>query len=345
MGDFMKSVTKMIAGLGIVVAAGLGFAVTQGHNLCDGFVPANTVNLPVGYKAPVGWKSNVRFDVGIAPAGGLTEKQFNDVMDRMEKLYNDEIKQMGGTLKINRNWTDGTVNASAQRFGTTWVLNMYGGLARHPEITMEGMALVVCHEMGHHRGGAPKVAGWFGKTDWASNEGAADYYATLKCLRRYFAEDDNTTIIAGAQVDPFAQAQCKAQFTNDKDVLLCERSVLAGQSVAGLFMDLRKEKTRPAFNTPDKNEVKVTDDNHPATQCRMDTYFSGASCSVDVAVANSDTDFKQGSCVQGVDTIGWRPRCWFKPTDAPAPAPKKEDPKPGNGNGNDDGNNGATAYL
>lgn len=89
-------------------------------------------------------------------------------------------------------------NASAQRMGSTWVVNMYGGLARHNEITIDGFALVLCHEIGHHLGGAPKYGGF---NTWGTNEGGSDYFATLKCLRRIFQNDDNTKAIENMTID------------------------------------------------------------------------------------------------------------------------------------------------
>jgi hypothetical protein len=230
----------------------------------------------------------------------------------MEKIYRPEIEAAGDHLQINRLWSDGTVNASAQRNGNTRVLNMYGGLARHPAITIEGMALVVCHEMGHHAGGAPKIDSWYGGA-WATNEGGADYYATLKCLRRFFAEDDNAAILKDLTLDPVAVQGCQTQFSNPNDVLLCERASLAGQSTANLFQQLSKEKTPPSFGTPDTSQVDQTDDSHPATQCRLDTYFAGMQCQAQVSQALSDTDYQQGSCYSPKDAVGFRPRCWFKP--------------------------------
>lgn len=299
----MKRASKTIAGALFALAIGVGFSTAdQGKEVCRGFVPDNSMKIPVGWRAPR----------GVRAAGGLSEAQFHAVLDRIEKIFASDIAQAGGVLKVNRRWTDATVNASAQQFGTSWVLNMYGGLARHPEITTEGFALVACHELGHHIGGAPKIQSWFG-TNWATNEGGADYYATLKCLRKFFAEDDNATIIANAKIDPVAQQKCAAQFTNEEDQLLCLRGSMAGDSVAGLFMDLRKEPTRPRFDTPDPKVVTRMDDAHPATQCRMDTYFSGAVCDVDVSVPVSQSDYREGSCVSGTHSTGTRPLCWFKP--------------------------------
>lgn len=284
--------------LAVAVMATLGFTNkvgTDSHTLCAGFVPENDMYIPEG----------------LFTAGGITEQQFNAVLDRLERLYKDDVQKMGDTLKINRLWKDGTVNASAQRSGKTQVLNMYGGLARHKATTVEGFALVACHEFGHHNGGAPKMGGFGGA--WATNEGGADYFATLKCLRRFFAEDDNAAIIKDLDVDAIAIAGCEAQFPDVKDQLICIRSSLAGQSVANLFQDLRKETTMPNFGTPDKKEVTRTNDQHPDTQCRLDTYFAGMVCVAKEPEGLSNTDYKAGSCYAPRDPYGNRPRCWFFP--------------------------------
>ena len=47
-------------------------------------------------------------------------------------------------------WKNDTVNANAQQRGRNWIVNMYGGLARRPEIFFRRFAMVLCHELGHH---------------------------------------------------------------------------------------------------------------------------------------------------------------------------------------------------
>lgn len=293
--------TKTILGRGlaaVALVATMGFAhktATEPKELCSGFVPENNLYIPVGT-----WT-----------VGGITEKQFNDVLDRVEKIYKSDVERAGDKLKINRLWTDGTVNASAQRSGNTQVLNMYGGLARHTATTIEGFALVACHEFGHHNGGAPKIGGGF--SGWATNEGGADYFATLKCLRRFFAEDDNAAILKDLDLDPVASVGCEAQFPNEQDRLICLRTSLAGQSVANLFQALRKEGTAPNFGTPDKSEVSRMYDQHPQTQCRLDTYFAGMLCVAKESETVSNSDYKVGTCYTPRDVAGARPRCWFYP--------------------------------
>jgi len=290
-----STLRRGLAVVALIATAGFTFKAVGERSVCEGFVPENTQYIPAG----------------LFTVGGISQEQFNQVMDRMEKIYRPEVEAAGDTLKINRLWTNGTVNASAQRQGNVRVLNMYGGLARHKTIGVEGMALVACHEMGHHNAGAPKIDSWFGA--WASNEGASDYFASLKCLRLFFAEDNNAAIVAGLTIDPVAQAGCEAQYQNENDRLICLRISEAGQQVANLFQDLSKDKVPPTYGTPDKSEVRKTDDNHPATQCRLDTYLAGNLCPVAVSDKLSDTDYKAGSCYSPRDAVGFRPRCWFAP--------------------------------
>ncbi len=258
-------------------------------------------------------ENNFKIEVDAKRTAGLSEAQFNAVIDKVETIYAPIVSQEGGSLVVERKWTDGTVNAYAQRSGKSWKVSMFGGLARHATITEDGFALVVCHEIGHHIGGAPKKASAWSNS-WASNEGQSDYFATLKCLRRSFLNDDNATIVASMQVSAELTKKCAESWSSEVDRNICIRGAMAGDSVAKLFAALRQQA--PAkFETPDRNVVSRTDDNHPATQCRLDTYLQGALC----GVAFSD-DVAQNSEVTGTchasngHSVGLRPLCWFKAT-------------------------------
>ncbi len=245
----------------------------------------------------------------------MSEARFNAVIDKVLKIYEPIVSSLGGTLKVERNWEDGTVNAYAQRKGDTWSVAMFGGLARHSAITEDGFALVVCHELGHHIGGAPKKTSWFG-TRWASNEGQADYFATLKCLRKVFrAEGNSKQVVAKMNVPEAVVSKCAEQFSNKVDQVICQRGSMAGLSTAKLFQALSRQTTAPDFTTPDPKEVSRTDHNHPKTQCRLDTYFQGALCTIDEMVDVDQDDEAVGVCYRASgDTIGVRPLCWFKPS-------------------------------
>ena len=53
---------------------------------------------------------------------------------------------------------------------------------------------------------------------------------------------------------------------------------------------------------------------HPGTQCRLDTYFQGALCSLSEENDVDQEDPRIGNCnrVDG-DQLGARPFCWYKP--------------------------------
>src|SRR5690606_38077295 len=93
----------------------------------SGFLPENDLNIPV----------NAEF------GNDMTEAKFNAIIDRIDAVYAPIVKEKGGKLKWNRDWKNGTVNASAQRFFSSWKVNMYGGMARHSLVTDDAFALVV----------------------------------------------------------------------------------------------------------------------------------------------------------------------------------------------------------
>lgn len=259
-------------------------------------------------------ENNLKISVDAKRVAGLNEEQFNAVIDKVETLYSPIVSGYGGNLVVERKWTDATVNAYAQQSGKTWKVSMFGGLARHETITEDGFALVVCHEIGHHIGGAPKKASMWSSA-WASNEGQSDYFATLKCLRKTWSTDNNEEIIREMTIPEALTASCSSTNFGSADYAICVRGGMAGLSVAKLFQSLRQSTVEPKFDTPDTKVVAKTDDAHPATQCRLDTYLQGALCEV-----SSDENVTASSEVTGTchgslgHTSGLRPLCWFKPS-------------------------------
>jgi hypothetical protein len=252
----------------------------------DLFIPANTKSTPTGISA----------------------EKFNEVIDKVETIYGPIASSFGGQLNIARLWENGTVNAAAYPSGNEMNVLMYGGLARHPAITEDGFALVLCHEIGHHIGGAPKKV-----MGWASNEGQADYFATLKCLRKVFALENNEAALKKMLVPIRVTVSCSRQFKNKLDRQICARSAMAGMSVSKLFQSLRGQEKAPNFTTPDTAKVASTFDGHPAYQCRLDTYFQGALCLVDENTDVSQKEEVTGTCHPSLgDKVGLRPTCWMK---------------------------------
>ena len=228
------------------------------------------------------WKQDNKF------MSNITEAEFYAVIDEMRQLYSPIIRGFGGWFVLSGNWDDSTVNAYASRSGAEYHVNMFGGLARRPEVTLDGFRMVICHEIGHHLAGFPN-------SGWASYEGQSDYYATHVCARKVLSKysADETDI----------PHFCK-NIKDEDDQKTCARTLKAGLSLANLLAALNDEPT-PSYETFDPTQVRTTQQSHPAAQCRLDTYLAGAVCEKpwnDRVIPRN----AKASCDN-------RPRCWYAP--------------------------------
>jgi len=239
---------------------------------------------------------------GFVAGNNMTEERFNEIIDSVVKYYEPIVKDLGGNLVVNRNWDDSTVNAYADRNDGNWNVSMFGGLARRKEITDDGFAMVLAHEIGHHIAGYPFVS------DWASNEGNSDMYSTGAAGKLIWSNEDNANIAT----NPTAKKLCDS-YASDRN--LCYREMNAGLSLARLLGALGG--TKVSFDTPDKSIVKKTDNEHPKAQCRLDTYVAATLCSVkwnSGSIPQNAAEMAKSSCVSASKTdydIRARPRCWY----------------------------------
>lgn len=288
-------------------------------SLCFGretfFMPKNDLHLREGFLS-----------------NDVKEADFNRVLDRFQAVYGPILKNnFGATLSINRLWNDNTVNASASQSGNVWTLNMYGGLARAEPTTIDGFALVVCHELGHHVGGFP-----FYVNQWAASEGQSDYFASIGCAKFMWKDDVAENALSRQKIsvsDDFKIPKnlCDKTYATESEQNLCYRNVLAGHSLAVLLGSLNGGPV-PKFGTPDSSILTKTSTAHPAAQCRLDTYLAGAVCDIkwknDLIPGKEVQDRQSLKAViqaspfacQNYDAArAARPRCWFAPNDYTAP--------------------------
>ncbi|MBI4925238.1 MAG: hypothetical protein HY843_04865 [Bdellovibrio sp.] len=255
----------------------------------------------------------------------ITEELFNKIIDHVVSLWAPWAELHGAKLSADKKWASGVVNAYANQSKKDWTVYMYGGLARRAELTPDGFALVVCHELGHHFGGY-----FFYKSSnqWAASEGQADYFATSVCAKTAFVNTPWENPIDSEVVPEFVQKNCNQAWNTQLEQKLCYRNALAGQSLANLMAALGSSG-KPKFETPDTKVVTETYDYHPQAQCRLDTYFSGTLClaSFDsklIPGKNEQTETGNNtieaeleaakySCMSASGyTVGLRPTCWFK---------------------------------
>ncbi len=264
--------------------------------------PANKLKFPVN-------PGKGQMSIGIWNA---VMRKVNSLLPQMpSQVPNPKIRilPMWENSDVNAYATITEVETSPGIMTQQRVIAMFGGLARHPMMTVDGFALVACHEIGHHFGGYPRKGESF-----ASAEGQADYYGTSKCLRHVFAGENNVQLMARRPVDLTARLRCKTAFPkNPEDAAICMRSAMAGITLAMTLGSLGSSPEIVTLKTPEREVVTETNVSYPTTQCRLDTYFRGALCPED---ANRPMNFQnpnQGACRQkSVFDFGSRPPCWFK---------------------------------
>ncbi|RLA64461.1 MAG: hypothetical protein DRQ88_03560 [Epsilonproteobacteria bacterium] len=298
----------------LLLSLGTGYACDEeGYT---GIVPENDVFIGVNDKS----------------SNGITQREFNQVFDRIEKVYSSIFYQNGETLSFKRDWKEGIVNAYAYKKDSKAYVVINGGLARHSEITVDAIALTACHEIGHHIGGIPVkkkgpgriLNGRVIKKSWASSEGQADYFGVMKCFRKYIEGDDNEKIVTKLKLPSATKKKCEAEFSDREEQAICKRSMSAALSLTRMFTQLINESLEKAgkdFRLPpvsllktDKKVVSKHDDKHPLPQCRLDTFFQASLCEKHHGQDVSYEDYSTGVCARsnGYD-IGIRPKCWFKP--------------------------------
>ncbi len=215
----------------------------------------------------------------------FTQQDFDYVISQVEKVFSPIIEARGGKLEIIHDWGDGAVNAFAWREGSYYMLEILGGLPRHELITKDAFALLVCHELGHLLGGIPLSYG-------ISYEGQSDYYATLECTELLFPSLNWSS----KRVDIPASVLSKCEDS------ICERSLMASQSLANLFALVGKE-AKPSTLKKDPTVVRRTIQKHTNAQCRLDTLVAGAFCRQQLKGQGNSS-----LCEKGFQ----RPRCWYR---------------------------------
>lgn len=271
------------------------------HEACQMF-PANNLHFPVNPKA--GHMSEGVFKAVLLKVGSLI-----DQMPKNVQLPRIKIVPMWQNTDVNAYATITEVENNPSVVTQQRIIAMFGGLARHPLMTVDGFALVACHEIGHHYGGYPAK-----DARWAAAEGQADYYGTSKCLRYVFAGENNEALMKRRGVELTARLRCNHSFPNDReDAAICMRSAMAGLALAKTLASLSKEPPQVDLKTPEKEVVATTNVSYPSDQCRLDTYFRGALCPEPANSPMSFQDPNKGACRQrSVFDFASRPVCWFR---------------------------------
>lgn len=274
--------------------------------------------------------------INALPASKINEEQLLKMIDTFHGIYDQELNAMGAKLDIPNLWAEKEINAYAHREKgkNIFTIEIMGGLVRTPYLDTDSLALIMCHEMGHHLGGAPKKIieeeeqidrrssnkGIFSrkpkevKYSWSSAEGQADYYGAQKCMKKYYSYLQKNNLLTEETVLPEIENNCKLVYSNDLELTTCKKTANAGIKVAKIFKLITGKTEDSNILTPSSVETKQTVLGYPTIQCRLDTFYHGTLCDKAADIPTSPTDANAGYCTTETDgALKSRPLCWYKP--------------------------------
>lgn len=279
-----------------ILLIALVFAVSQVRaEVNHSCFPENNVSIPTGQKS---------FSF-LGAEGGLNELGFHQTIDKFENVWGPIVREKyGKKLVVTRDWQSDKVNAHATRDDdNNMIIVVRGGLARHQEMSSDGLLLMICHELGHHLGGAPKIfRGTSTLRTWSSAEGQADYFATSKCIGKIFDNDFQKSLLSFPD-----EVQSKIDHVCEQSS--CARVIMAALSVGRVMASLKSGTNPPEIDLKDNSIVAKTIYTHPNPQCRFDTFVAGLNCEDENYIDFDDEDAQVGACPK--EDKSSRPSCWF----------------------------------
>lgn len=208
------------------------------------------------------------------------------------------------------------VSANADHEHDKLTINIYSGLLKSSRLTPDSFRMIICHELGHLFGGAPRKSlpmEWVGPIgndgkSLMSAEGQADYYASSVCFKKMLElENKNTPYKFDLErVGPVLKYKCQvtAGF-NGASLESCYRSALAGLDFLTLVADFPI-----SCEDTDSDIVETTNsESYPGRQCRLDTIVNGTLCKNTLPIFMNEYDDSKNSCM---DLYAQRPQCWYK---------------------------------
>jgi len=232
----------------------------------------------------------------------ISRHTYHTVLNVTENIYGKIFAQQKKHLQISRNWENDELRASAwhqeDRRGIIAELRIPGGIARHPLVNADAFTLIVCHEIGHHLAGEPKI--------WRySVEGQADYFGASECLRRILPKLPENYTLRHRMVPNIVTERCQQNYITEQERTICIRTIMAGYRLAK-FLAKKEALKEPHLNQAEQHIVKQTNYRVPSPQCRLDTYIAAALCQVE------RQDKQNWLCVKGKHSLEMiRPACWF----------------------------------
>lgn len=245
-------------------------------------------------------------------ASPFRKLQIKEITEDIIEIYKPIFGKENKKLTIDIDWNRSNINAYTTRDDhNNPVIKMTGGLAADKTLSIDGLTLILCHEIGHHLGGEPKkLRGRSTKKDWASAEGQADYYATAFCMKK---------VLQSKKYQENSQDSDEAKFHNFspkdhseiKEICknkLCKKIAYATLSLAKYYAKLDLFSRDLSLIDKDYLEVFTTNYKYPNPQCRLDSMVAGLLCPSSLSLKWEKEKLESSECQ---DKRFQRPLCWF----------------------------------
>lgn len=207
----------------------------------------------------------------------VTEEDFSEVNHHILELHEPTIaSELRAKVELIQLYDDYggafRVDSAHKSLGEDrYVVTLTGAVPHSGRMSVEGYAIVACHEMGHILGGAPRQERLISK--WSSVEGQADYFATNECMWRYARSGYFTHSINNFN-DSMIE-RCEQKFDQLDDVLGCMRIMSGIQAMVDYFNRNVSAEKRISIDARDTSKVTRTLQKYPSAQCRVDTWMAG----------------------------------------------------------------------
>ncbi len=221
-----------------------------------------------------------------------------EIQDDLDLVYSKAgskfLSIYGPIVKLQRNVPlnlvldieEPNMAAGVSLYKTEAHIGVGADLHRNPNITPDAYLAMLCHEVGHLLGGKPYSANtlkpspqWVSNTP-SSSEGQSDYFSSLACMKKVFAETTPATV-ADFAVTPKIKNLCERQYPKLLDQNICKRSINAGYDLM-LYISSIYTSFGPVTDFL-KLEMDASEGRglsakgmYPSLQCRFDTIVAGA---------------------------------------------------------------------
>lgn len=214
--------------------------------------------------------------IGLTPVPSLSTNSFERIFSVLQRFVPEPV-EFSVDMRSYR------FDAYADLQGEKRVVRMSLGLLFDSMMDEDALALVACHELGHHFGGPPGFS-----DPPLSFEGQADYYSTQACFSFW-----------ARHVEP-AKKPAQESYEYCRNILGRETEECARvlQTSWNLTRMVARRMKSPETNIfiQDPSRPAATLSTHPNAQCRLDTFKAGYFCALEKTCG----------------LVEQRPACWFR---------------------------------